>query len=140
MKFRTVALTACIAFATICASAKVSPTRSIFLDRDITVNGAAVPHGIYTLSLESHGASVRATLWKQGRFIATAHGAWVRHGIKYTEDAVLLRVNSDGTRSLTEIRLAGSAKTIVIDNENPIPRRSMEPRNSGENSTIGAHD
>ena len=138
MKFRTAALTAFIACATLSASANVTPSRSIFLDRDITVNGAAVPHGMYRLLLESHGASVRATLWKEGRFVATAHGVWVRHGIKYTEDAVLLRVNSDGTRSLTEIRLAGSAKTIVIDGENLIPRRSMEPRNSGENSPTGA--
>jgi hypothetical protein len=137
MKFRTATLTAFIAFAAISASAKVAPSRSIFLDRDITVNGAAVPHGIYTLSLESHGAFVRTTLLKEGRFVATAQGVWVRHGIKYTEDAVLVRVNSDGTRSLTEIRLAGSAKTIVIDNENPIPRRSMEPRNRGENSSTG---
>ena len=137
MKFRTAALTAFLAFATLSASAKLTPSRSIFLDRDITVNGAAVPHGIYTLSLESHGASVRATLLKEGRFIATAHGVWVRHGIKYTEDAVLLRVNSDGTRSLTEIRLAGSAKTIVIDGENLTPRRFVEPRNSRENSSTG---
>lgn len=127
MKIRTAALSALILFASISASAKVIPPRPLFLDRDITVNGAAVPHGIYTLSLDSHGASVRATLLKEGRFIATAHGMWVRHGIKYPEDAVLLRVNSDGTRSLTEIRLAGSAKTIVIDDQNTIPRRAPAP-------------
>jgi hypothetical protein len=38
----------------------------------------------------------------------------VKNGAKYTEDAVLLRVNSDGTRTLIEIRLAGLAKTIVL--------------------------
>jgi hypothetical protein len=122
MKFQTVALTALMVSASIPASAKLIPPRPLFLDRDITVDGAQVPHGIYTLALESHGASVRATLLKEGQFVATAHGTWVRHGIKYTEDAVLLKVNPDGTRSLTEIRLAGSAKTIVIDGPSAIHR------------------
>ena len=122
MKFQTVALTALIVFASIPASAKLIPPRPLFLDRDITVDGAQVPHGAYTLALESHGGSVRATLLKEGQFVATAHGTWVRHGIKYTEDAVLLKVNCDGTRSLTEIRLAGSAKTIVIDGPSVIHR------------------
>jgi hypothetical protein len=75
---------------------------------------------MYTLSLETHGVSVHAALWKDGRFIASARGTWVRHGVKYREDAVLLQVNSDGTRSLLEIRLAGSAKTIVLDNVSPV--------------------
>jgi hypothetical protein len=135
MKFRTVLFSALVIFASISASAKVIPPRPLFLDRDITVNGAEVPHGIYTLALESHGASVRATLSKEGRFIATAHGLWVRHGIKYAEDAVLLRVNPDGTRSLTEIRLAGSAKTIVIEDGDTIPRRIPAPGGSEEKSS-----
>jgi len=89
------------------------------------------------LALESHGASVRATLWKERLFVAGAHGTWVRHGIKYREDAVLLKVNSDGTRSLTEIRLAGSAKTIVLDSENPVLRLSPAPDRSGGNTSTG---
>jgi hypothetical protein len=121
VKFRIVLLTL-ILLAGISASAKVNSPRPLFLDRDVTVNGAAVPQGIYSLTLASHGSSVRATLWKEGRFIVTAHGTWVRHGVKYAEDAVLLKVNSDGTRSLLEIRLAGSAKTIVIDDESPVRR------------------
>jgi hypothetical protein len=138
MKFRTAVLGALILIAGLSASAKVVPPRHIFLDRDITVNGAKVPQGIYTLALDSKGASVRATLWKETRFIAEAHGTWVRHGIKYQEDAVPLKVNSDGTRSLTEIRLAGSAKTIVLDSENPILRLSPAPDNAAGNPSTGA--
>jgi hypothetical protein len=135
MKFQTVALTALMVSASIPASAKLIPPRPLFLDRDITVDGAQVPHGIYTLALESHGASVRATLLKEGQFVATAHGTWVRHGIKYSEDAVLLKVNPDGTRSLTEIRLAGSAKTIVIDGPSAIHRIVPIPRGSEAKSS-----
>jgi hypothetical protein len=40
--------------------------------------------------------------------------------MKFTGNTVLLRVNPDGTRSLVEIRLAGTAKTIVLNNSDAI--------------------
>lgn len=116
-----------VLMAGISASAKVIPPRPFFFDRDITVNGAVVPEGMYSLYLESHGSTVRATLRKDGRFVATVQGTWVGHGVKYPENAVLLRVNADGTRALSEIRLAGSAKSIVISSESPILRAAPLP-------------
>lgn len=47
--------------------------------------------------------------------------------MKYAENAVLLRVNEDGTRALSEIRLAGSAKSIVLDSESSILRVAPVP-------------
>lgn len=119
MKFRTLVLNGIILAAGTSAWAKVVPPRPLFLDTDVKVNGATVPEGMYSLTVETQGASVRAILWKEGRYVASAHGSWVKHGIKYRETAILLRVDPDGTRSLSEIRLAGSAKSIVIDEESP---------------------
>jgi hypothetical protein len=133
MKFRIVVLVALSLMASISICAKVIPPRPLFLNRDITVNGARVPMGVYTLKLESQGVSVRATLLKDGQFVATAHGIWVKHGVKYTEDAVLLRVNADGTRSLTEIRIAGSTKSIVIDRDNQV--LSVAPGSGGSGNS-----
>lgn len=59
-----------VLMAGICVSAKVIPPRPFFFDREITVNGAVVPEGMYSLYLETHGSSVRATLRKDGRFVA----------------------------------------------------------------------
>jgi hypothetical protein len=89
--------------------------RPFFLQTGVTMNGAEVPAGIYELSWEEHNSKVQVTLWKEGRFFATAHGNWVKSGVLYTGDAALLRVNSDGSRSLTEIRLAGAKKSIVLE-------------------------
>jgi len=86
------------------------------------MNGAEIPAGFYDLSWESHDSRVRVTLWKDGRFIATAPGTWVKNGVNYSNDAALLRVNSDGSRSLVEIRLAGVKKTIVLESVDPILR------------------
>jgi hypothetical protein len=91
-----------------------NPPHPIDLHADVTLNGAQIPQGIYDLTWDSKSSAVRVTLWKDGQFIATAPGVWVKNGAKYTQDALLLRVNPDGTRSLIEIRLAGIAKTIVL--------------------------
>ena len=131
MKFRTVVLTALILIASIITGAKVIPPRPFHLDRDVTINGAAVPQGMYTLAVESQGALARATLLRDGQFVATAQGMWVKHGVKYTEDAALLRVNPDGTRSLIEIRLAGNAKSIVIEPEDSILRLAPKQKSGG---------
>jgi hypothetical protein len=100
--------------ASVPARAKKIPPRPFFLQTPVTLNGAEIPQGLYDLTLESSKSEVRVTLWRDGRFVGTAPGAWVKNGAKYTEDSALLRVNSDGSRSLVEIRFAGAAKTIVL--------------------------
>jgi hypothetical protein len=104
--------------------AKKNPARPFFLQIPITMDGAEIPQGMYQLTLESSNSSVRVTFWREGQFIATARGMWVKSGMKYTENSVLLRVNSDGSRSLIEIRLAGSAKTIVLKSSETVFRLS----------------
>jgi hypothetical protein len=95
-------------------------SRPFYLRIAATMNGAEIPSGIYDISWESEKTGVRVTLWKNGQFFATAKGDWVKHGVKYTDDAVVLRVNSDGSRSLVEIRIAGVKKTIVLGTVEPI--------------------
>ena len=114
MKFRFAMLSLILLTAGFSALAKKNPQHLVYLHPEATLNGAKVPEGIYDLTWESKGFEVRVTIWKDGKFIASAPGVWVKNGVKYTEDALLLRVNSDGSRSLIEIRLAGLAKTIVL--------------------------
>ena len=96
-------------------SAKKIQPRPFLLQDVVILNGAQVPAGVYELTWESRGSTARVTLNKNGKFVATAQGVWVKSGEKYKEDAVLLRVNSDGTKSLIEIRIAGGAKSIVFE-------------------------
>jgi hypothetical protein len=127
MKIRPVALAALILLAaSFPVPAKKSPARPFFLQTPITMDGAEIPQGMYQLTLESSNSSVRVTLWREGQFVATARGVWVKGGMKYTETSVLLRVNSDGSRSLIEIRLAGTAKTIVLDRSDTVFRLSAK--------------
>jgi hypothetical protein len=100
--------------------ARANNSHPFFLRTTVTMNGAEVPAGLYELSWESQNSKVSVTLWKEGRFFATARGTWVKNAVQYSADEALLRVNSDGSRSLMEIRLAGVKKSIVIENINPV--------------------
>lgn len=108
--------------------AKKNPPRPFRLRDAVTLNGAQVPAGIYELTWETHGSTARVTLSKDGQFVATAPAAWAKNGVKYSEDQALLRVNSDGTRSLIEIRIAGEARAIVFaDTDTTVHYSAMKP-------------
>jgi len=96
-------------------AAKKNPPRPFQLREAVILNRAQVPPGIYELTWETIGSTARVTLRKDGKFVATAEGVLVKNGIKYGEDQALLLVNSDGTKSLIEIRIAGEAKAIVFN-------------------------
>jgi hypothetical protein len=95
--------------------AKKNPPRPFVLPVVVNLNGAKVPAGTYELTCETHGSAARVTLLKDGQFVATAPGAWVKTGIKYSVDKMLVRMNPDGSKSLTEIRIARTARAIVLD-------------------------
>jgi hypothetical protein len=97
------------------AWAKKNPSRPFGLPVAVILNGAQVPAGTYELTCETQGSAVRVTLLKDGQFVATAPGAWVKTGIKYSENELLFRVNPEGSKSLIEIRFAGAARAIVFD-------------------------
>lgn len=96
------------------ARAAKAPARPFYVPRAVSIDGAEIPQGMYQLTVEENKAGVHVQLWKDGRFVASGHGAWVKSGVKYKENAVLLRVNPDGSRSLIEIRLAGASRSIVL--------------------------
>jgi hypothetical protein len=105
-----------LAVGSVPAGAKKNPSRPFYLPTPVTMDGAEIPQGMYQLNLMSNKSDVRVELWRDGRFMATARGAWVKSGVKYKENTILLRVNPDGSRSLIELRLSGAAKSIVLTN------------------------
>jgi hypothetical protein len=117
MKFKPIILvTTMFLCAGLPALAKKNPPRPFQLREDVFLNGAQVPAGLYELVWETQGARARITLQKDGKFVATAEGGFVKSGMKFVQDAAVLRENPDGTESLIEIRIAGSTKAIVLNN------------------------
>jgi hypothetical protein len=100
------------------APARKNPARPFFfIPTPVTLAGVEIPEGMYQLTLESSNSSVRVEMWKDGKFVATAKGEWVKNGAKFKDNTILLRVNPDGSRSLIEMRVAGVAKTIVLSSD-----------------------
>jgi hypothetical protein len=108
--------------------AKKIPPRPFQLRDTVLLNGAEIPPGTYELTWESHGSTARVTLRKNGQFVATAPAVWAKNGVKYGEDEALLRVNSDGSKSLIEIRIAGTPRAIVFANtDSTVHYSAMKP-------------
>ena len=110
------------------AWAKKNPSRQFMLREEVELNGTQVPAGIYELAWETQGPAANVSLSKDGKCVATAQGVLVKHGVKYAEDAALLLVNSDGSRSLIEIRIAGETKTIVLNHSDAVAHYSAMKR------------
>ena len=104
----------------------------LYFSLPILVNGEQIPAGIYQVSLETHDSTALVTISKDGEFVAGVKGTWVKQGAKFTDNAVLLRVNSDGSRSLIELRLSGTKETIVFADPiiNVESLRSTHPKGS----------
>ncbi len=107
---------------------KKNPSRQFMLREEVELNGTQLPAGIYELAWETQGPSAHLTLSKDGKCVATAQGAMVKSGMKFAEDAALLLVNSDGTKSLIEIRIAGATKAIVLNHSDAAAHYSAMKR------------
>ena len=81
----------------------------------LTVDGARMPVGDFAISWESYVPDAIVKFEKQGSVFVTAEGKWVKRGIKYEDDAVVYRKNSDGSRTLLEIRFAGMSQALVFE-------------------------
>jgi hypothetical protein len=80
----------------------------------LTVDGTHMPVGDFVISWESYIPDAIVKFEKQGSVLGTAAGKWVRRSIKYEDDAVVYRKNSDGSRNLLEIRFAGMSQALVF--------------------------
>lgn len=118
-KMRTAIITTLVLLsATAPVAAKRHSSRPFQLREQVLLNGAVVPAGRYDLNWEADGSTAHVTLWQEGKFIAGANGAFVKGGMKFTEDEALLLVNPDGTKSLIEFRIGGAEKAIVLSRAN----------------------
>jgi CO/xanthine dehydrogenase Mo-binding subunit len=129
MRLTVVTLAAIILLAaSVPALAKKYPPRPFQLRQDVILNGAQVPAGVYSLIWETQGTKARVTLQKDGKFVASAEGTFIKSGVKYSQDAAMLLDNPDGSKSLIEIRIADTAKAIVLKPSNEIVHYSAAKR------------
>jgi cell division protein FtsN len=88
--------------------------RDFTLPPALKVAGSHLPVGDCVISWESYSPDAIVKIEDVRGMGVTLEGKWVNQGVKYTEDAVGLHKNRDGSRTLIEIRFAGMGQALVF--------------------------
>ena len=89
-------------------------SRNFELRSGLTLNGMPVPFGDCIISWESYVSDAVVKFEKIGSVVVTAEGKLVRGPVWYYTDAVVYRLDANGSRNLLEIRFGGTNQTLVF--------------------------
>jgi hypothetical protein len=90
--------------------------RDFTLPRTLEVGRTHLPVGSCLISWESYTPDAIVKIERDRGMGVTVEGRWVNHGVSYTEDAVGYHTNTDGSRTLVEIRFSGMRRALVFGN------------------------
>jgi hypothetical protein len=115
MKFATVTKFAVMSLALLLASSAFAASKATMtLNHPTTVNGTQLKAGDYKLEWEGSGPDVQLSIVQGKNVIAKVPAKVVELNNKASNDAAVLKANSDGTTSLTEARFAGKNFSLKI--------------------------
>jgi hypothetical protein len=89
-------------------------SRSLTFFSGLTVNSVHLPVGDVVITWESYVPDAVVKFEKDGSVIGTTDGKWEQLDVKYGYDAIVYRKNSDGSRTLLEIRFSGMSQALVF--------------------------
>lgn len=84
---------------------------------DVTVSGKTLPAGDYSLRWDGTGSNVQLNILKGKRVVATTPARLVQMNQSANSDAAVLRNNTDGSKSLSEVRFGGRKYALQIGQE-----------------------
>lgn len=82
----------------------------------LTLSGASLPVGDFTISWESYVADAKVKFAQGNYVLATANGQWVKQPVKYHRDEYVYVRSSNGSRLLREIHFSGLDRALVFGN------------------------
>ena len=83
----------------------------------VTVNGKQLPAGEYTIKWDGAGPNVELNILRGKNVVATVPARMVDLEQSPNRDSVITNVNSDGRKSLNEIRFSGKKYAFAINAE-----------------------
>jgi hypothetical protein len=92
-----------------------SKSRDVLVPYDGTVAGTRLASGEYQVQCETSGTSAKLTFLLDRKVIATVEGQLVDRAEKYSDSQVIYDTKSDGSRAITEIRLAKPSEVVVFN-------------------------
>jgi len=110
----TVSLTVALVFASgIPSLAKES--RKLALNQDALLSGTTLPAGKYIVRWEAHSPRATVEFARGHQVVLSTECKLEDRGTKYSSDSVLYDTAADGTKSVSEIRFAGSSEVLVFN-------------------------
>jgi hypothetical protein len=97
------------------AAAKPKDSRNLVLHSDVTVAGAHLARGTYSVKWQTHSPEATVSFLQGSKVVATAEGKVVDSGKMYESDSVLYDETADGPRVIREIRFKGSSEVIEFN-------------------------
>ncbi|MBZ5552879.1 MAG: hypothetical protein LAO21_09180 [Acidobacteriia bacterium] len=113
MKWKISILTlAVLLMASVPALAKDSVT--VTVTHPLSFHGGQVAPGDYKVSWVTHSPDATVTFKHSDKVAVTADARLVDRDERYSTSAVVYQNNSDGTRTLLEIRIGGTKQALVF--------------------------
>jgi hypothetical protein len=113
-KFRGLLLGLCLLLAT---GAFAANKGSLQLSSPVSVGGAQLASGDYTVTWDGSGPSVELNILKGKNVVAKVPARLVDLSSSPGRDAAVVKMNGDGSRSLSEIRFSGKKYAVAIADE-----------------------
>ncbi|HXJ96851.1 MAG TPA: hypothetical protein VMT20_28755 [Terriglobia bacterium] len=88
--------------------------KKVTLNQTAALNGAAIPAGSYSVTWSADNGDPTVTFVKGKETVATAQAKWEDRDTKYEQNQVLYSNNSDGSKTIIEIRFAGMNRALVF--------------------------
>jgi hypothetical protein len=90
-------------------------SRTVALRYDAVLSGTTLPAGQYVVSWEAHSPRATVELARGRKVVLSTEGRLEDRGKKYDSNIVVYDTASDGTRTISEIRFAGSSQVLVFN-------------------------
>jgi len=100
-------------------SAVAQNTRTLKVPYAASLNGKQLAAGEYTVTWATHSPEATVNFVQKKAVVVTAEGKWVDRDTKYQANAVVYSNNSDGSRTILEVRFAGMKGALVFGEESP---------------------
>jgi len=94
-------------------------SRTLTLQRAVTLNGKQMAAGKYQVSWQTHSPEATVTFTQKKNVMATAEGKLVERANKFEADAIVYSNNPDGTSSIVEIRFGGTNQVLIFGESSP---------------------
>jgi hypothetical protein len=90
---------------------------SLQVSDPLTVNGKQLPAGDYTVTWDGAGPNVELNIMRGKNVVATVPARMVDLEQSPNRDSLVTNINSDGRKSLNEIRFSGKKFSLAINAE-----------------------